>query len=411
MLAYLLAWIIGLGSLGIYLAAFLFPEVHRKNDFIWSGIGFFYALVLWVYAERLRGGLLLGQTASVALLVWFGWQTLKLRRELTPSEQQTALPDTSSVQAKVGGVTSNLQRKLANLPIRRTASRQPGVATGSPNPARPPSTAPSPSSPAPSTTQSEAVTQSPNSPVETAAPAPSSTQGETVASEPDVLSSTGVPSGSPPPANTDAPDTAKGSTQTKLVGLQATATNLVTNLKNQIQGILRRRNFNLGTPSAKQGSSLQSSKPGSEAVKPAAPAAMRTAMDPQAAPTTTGATPAASAGDKDAGTAPASKAGLGEGVQATPIEEIAPEVELAPPAEPPSQANIEMVETGPDSLMVEGSEGTLEKVTSLPTNEELPELVRPNQPDPSLVDAARRATEANPGSASEGPSGSTSASE
>jgi len=138
---------------------------------------------------------------------------------------------------------------------------------------------------------------------------------------------------------------------------------------------------------------------------------MRTAMDPQAAPTTTGATPAASAGDKDAGTAPASKAGLGEGVQATPIEEIAPEVELAPPAEPPSQANIEMVETGLDSLMVEGSEGMLEKVTSLPTNEELPELVRPNQPDLSLVDAARRATEANPDSASEGPSGSTSASE
>lgn len=116
MLAYVLAWIVGLGSLGVYLAAFFFPEIHRKNDFIWSGIGFFYALVLWVYAERLRGGILLGQTASVTLLVSFGWQTLKLRRQLTPLDQQTQLPD---MPTKVGGITSNLQRRLANLPLRR----------------------------------------------------------------------------------------------------------------------------------------------------------------------------------------------------------------------------------------------------------------------------------------------------
>lgn len=121
MLAYVLAWVVGLGSLGIYLAAFFFPEMHRKNDFIWSGIGFFYALVLWVYAERLRGGILLGQTASVTLLVSFGWQTLKLRRQLTPLDQQTQLPDT--VPTKLGGITSNLQRRLANLPLHRTSSQ------------------------------------------------------------------------------------------------------------------------------------------------------------------------------------------------------------------------------------------------------------------------------------------------
>jgi len=414
MLAYLLAWIIGVGSLGIYLAAFFFPEVHRKNDFIWSGIGFFYALVLWVYAERLRGGLLLGQTASVALLVWFGWQTLKLRRELTPSKQQTAIPDTTAVQAKVGGITSNLQRRLANLPIRRTASRQTGVATGSPNPARPPSTAPSSSSPAPSISQPETVTQLPTSSAETAAPAPSSTPGETVASEPEVLSSTGVTSGSPPAANTtDAPETAKGSSQTKLAGLQATATNLVANLRNQIQGILRGRNFNLGTSSAKQGSALRKSKPGSQAVKTGAPAATRTVMPPESAPTITGvqpegATSAAAAGNRDTETAPASKLGFGEGVQTTPIEEIAPEVELAPPAEPPSQANIEMV-AGPASIN-EGTEESPEEVASLPANEEHPELVRPNPPDSSLTEAAQRAAEAKPESA-EGPSSSTSASD
>jgi len=360
MLAYLLAWIIGLGSLGIYLAAFFFPEVHRKNDFIWSGIGFFYALVLWVYAERLRGGLLLGQTASVALLVWFGWQTLKLRRELTPSEQQTALPDTTAVQTKVGGITSNLKRRLADLPIRRTASRQRGIAAGSPN-SRPPSTAPSPPSPVPNITQLETATQFPDSPVETA-PAPSSTQGETVAREPEVLSGSGVTSGSPPLATTDTPDTAKRPTQTKLLGLQATATNLVTNLRNQIQGILQRRNFNLGTPSAKRGSSVPKSKP-AEAVKPAAPAE--------------------TTADRDTETDPASKAGLGGGVQATPIEEIAPEVELAPPAEPASQWDRETsLDTGP-ALIVGGHEGTPDARRA--TDEaHPPKLVPPDQPDPSL---------------------------
>ena len=72
MLAYVLALVVGLGSLAIYISAFFFPEIHRKNDFIWSGVGLFYALVLWVFAPRISGGLLLGHVASVALvgLVW-----------------------------------------------------------------------------------------------------------------------------------------------------------------------------------------------------------------------------------------------------------------------------------------------------------------------------------------------------
>uniref|UniRef100_A0ACD5GY64 Ycf66 family protein n=1 Tax=Desertifilum tharense IPPAS B-1220 TaxID=1781255 RepID=A0ACD5GY64_9CYAN len=32
-----------------------FPEVYRKGDFIWSGVGLFYALVLWVCAGQIRG--------------------------------------------------------------------------------------------------------------------------------------------------------------------------------------------------------------------------------------------------------------------------------------------------------------------------------------------------------------------
>lgn len=53
MLAYILALAVGLGSLALYLGAFLVPELHRKNDFIWSGVGLFYALVLWVCAQRI----------------------------------------------------------------------------------------------------------------------------------------------------------------------------------------------------------------------------------------------------------------------------------------------------------------------------------------------------------------------
>ncbi len=101
MLAYVLALVIGLGSLAIYMAAFFFPEVHRKSDFFWSAVGLFYALVLWVCAGRITGGVLLGQMASVALLGWFGWQTLTLRRSLLSPEQQTAIPNQDEVKGKL----------------------------------------------------------------------------------------------------------------------------------------------------------------------------------------------------------------------------------------------------------------------------------------------------------------------
>jgi hypothetical protein len=98
MLAYILALAVGLGSLGLYMSAFFLPEIHRKNDIIWSGVGLFYALVLWVCANRISGGVLLGQIASVSLLGWFGWQTLMLRREALPKDQQTPLPTQAEIQ-------------------------------------------------------------------------------------------------------------------------------------------------------------------------------------------------------------------------------------------------------------------------------------------------------------------------
>jgi cell division protein FtsL len=117
MLAYVLALAIGLGSIAIYLAAFFFPEIHRKNDFIWSGVGLFYALVLWVFAQRITGGLLLGHVASVALLYWFGWQTLSLRQQLTPKVQQTQIPSAEEVKTNLQQQVTklSLQERLAQL--------------------------------------------------------------------------------------------------------------------------------------------------------------------------------------------------------------------------------------------------------------------------------------------------------
>jgi Ycf66 protein N-terminus len=102
MLAYFLALVVGLGSFSIYMAAFFFPEVHRKSDFAWSGVGLFYALILWACAGRITGALLLGQMAAVALLGWFAWETLNLRRQVAPIAQQTPIPQ--SVNLPTAGI-------------------------------------------------------------------------------------------------------------------------------------------------------------------------------------------------------------------------------------------------------------------------------------------------------------------
>ena len=89
MLAKFLALGVGFGSVIFYVAAFFFPEVHRRHDFFWSGIGLFYALMLWTCAGQITGAVLLGQLASVALLGALGWQTLRLRRLRTPQDLRT----------------------------------------------------------------------------------------------------------------------------------------------------------------------------------------------------------------------------------------------------------------------------------------------------------------------------------
>ena len=101
MLTYILALAVGLGSLALYIVAFFFPEVHRKNDFVWSGIGLFYALVLWFCAGRITGAVLLGQMASVALLGWFVSESLILRRQVTPVTEQTQISTQKNTQDNI----------------------------------------------------------------------------------------------------------------------------------------------------------------------------------------------------------------------------------------------------------------------------------------------------------------------
>ncbi|BAZ86804.1 Ycf66 family protein [Dolichospermum compactum] len=144
MLAYFLALVVAVGSLAIYLSAFLFPEIHRKNDFIWSGVGLFYALVLWIFASRITGGLLLGHVASVAMLVWFVAQTLSLRRQLAPAGQQTPLPSPElikvsfqeqmskfSVKEKFGQLSSFVASVFggAKAKIQQTVNKKPVIKT------------------------------------------------------------------------------------------------------------------------------------------------------------------------------------------------------------------------------------------------------------------------------------------
>ena len=128
----------------IYLSAFLFPEIHRQNDFIWSGIGLFYALVLWIFAPGITGGLLLGHIASVALLVWFVAETLSLRRQLAPAGQQTPLPSPElikitfqeqmskfSVKEKFGQLSGFLTSLFAGIKatIQQTVNKKPAIKT------------------------------------------------------------------------------------------------------------------------------------------------------------------------------------------------------------------------------------------------------------------------------------------
>lgn len=131
---YLLAIAVVLGSLTFYGAAFFHPEVHRKSDFVWSGVGLFYGLVLWFTADRATGTVLLGETASVTLLGWLGWQTWSLRQARSAEAARHATTP----------VSFNAARQAASSPSVPAAPPATASASGvapepsNPEPSRPP---------------------------------------------------------------------------------------------------------------------------------------------------------------------------------------------------------------------------------------------------------------------------------
>ncbi|MEB3308671.1 MAG: Ycf66 family protein [Snowella sp.] len=121
MLAYILAIAIVLASLVFFFSAFFAPKLHRKDDFLWSGVGLFYGLVLWVCAGRITGGVLLGQMAAVVLILSFTWQTISLRGAIANPEKIPNIK-TFSLLDWIGG---GLSKKKAKVKPTATTPVQP----------------------------------------------------------------------------------------------------------------------------------------------------------------------------------------------------------------------------------------------------------------------------------------------
>ena len=105
MLTYVLALVVVLASLGLYSTTFVIPEVSRKNDLVWSGVGLFYGLVLWVCAGRITGGVLLGQMASVALMGWMGWQMVESRWNSVPEAERVSSGKVEGWRSSLVGIS------------------------------------------------------------------------------------------------------------------------------------------------------------------------------------------------------------------------------------------------------------------------------------------------------------------
>ncbi|MEM9275805.1 MAG: Ycf66 family protein [Cyanobacteria bacterium P01_F01_bin.143] len=115
MLPYGLAIAVGLSSSILFLTAFFMPKIHRQDDFFWSGLGFFYALILWFCASQFTGTLLLGQLAVVALLISFSWQVIQLRKALINPGEQKKL-DKFSVTGFIGGLFNRSPQAVSSKP-------------------------------------------------------------------------------------------------------------------------------------------------------------------------------------------------------------------------------------------------------------------------------------------------------
>ncbi len=111
MLSYALAIAVAISSLVLFSTAFLMPKIHRQDDFLWSGVGLFYALILWYCARNIAGAVLLGQAAATALLISSSWQVIKLRR-IVADPTRASTEKSFSVANTVRGLWKRKQPKV-----------------------------------------------------------------------------------------------------------------------------------------------------------------------------------------------------------------------------------------------------------------------------------------------------------
>ncbi|WP_324282309.1 Ycf66 family protein [Cyanobacterium aponinum UTEX 3221] len=117
MLAYFLAILVAITSLSLYINAFIRPKIHRKDDFLWSGLGLFYALVLWICAGRITGSVLLGQCAGVAVAIAFIWENSKLRQALIAESQSNQALEGFSVLTFIAQLLAKVSQLGKKKPI------------------------------------------------------------------------------------------------------------------------------------------------------------------------------------------------------------------------------------------------------------------------------------------------------
>ena len=114
MLSYALAIAVALSSLVLFSTAFLMSDIHRQDDFLWSGVGLIYALVLWFCHRNITGAVLLGQAAAAALIVSYNWQTLRLRKAIANPEKADEVNNFSVLQAVNGLLKPSSQKNLSS---------------------------------------------------------------------------------------------------------------------------------------------------------------------------------------------------------------------------------------------------------------------------------------------------------
>ena len=128
MLSYALAIAVAISSLVLFLTAFLMSDVHRQDDFLWSGLGLFYALILWFCSRNITGAVLLGQASVSVLLISFVWQTLKLRKAIAHPERASEINNFSVLQAVNGLLSRGKKPQAITTP---SVDRSPEVVTES----------------------------------------------------------------------------------------------------------------------------------------------------------------------------------------------------------------------------------------------------------------------------------------